>query len=149
MPDYAGAVAAIKQRVADLWSATPVAWAGDRNPTTTGGGGNPVAWVLGEVVGTGSALIGAGLPGSQSWLYEGLIYLHVFVPTESDTAFATAAAHAVALGEIFRTKVFYAATPGFAVRSWSPRVDGGGKGDDDGLWFRVTATIPFHYYHRG
>lgn len=149
MPDYPGAVAAIKQRVADNWSTTAVAWAGDPKPVTTDGSGNPKAWVLGEVINTGAPLVGAGLPGSQIFEYFGLIHLHVFVPTEATGTFNTATTHATALGEVFRNKLFYNATPGYGVRTWFPRVDGGGRGDDDGLWFRVTATIPFTYRHIG
>ncbi len=148
MPDYAGAVAAIKQRVADNWSTTPVGWAGGPAPATTSNGAL-APWVLGEVINTSSGLRAAGTPGSNVWLYEGLIYLHVFVPTQETTSAALALQHAVALGEIFRAKAFYNATPGYMVRTWSPKHDGGGKGDDEGLWFRVTTTIPFQYYHLG
>ncbi len=91
---------------------------------------------------------GFGTPGRQVYLYRGLIHIHVYVPVGigTDDAFALA----VAAGEIFRSKTFYTdATPGCYVRSWTPRVDGGGPGDDDGIWFRVSATIPFEYYHLG
>jgi hypothetical protein len=148
MPDYAGAVAAIKARVAANWTTTPVGWGNDANePTKFDGSGDPSAWVYGEVINTSSDIEGVGKPGSQTWRYDGLIYLHVFVPVSSGTV--TAFQYAVSLGEIFRGALFYDNGVGDFVRSWSPRVDGGDSGSDDGLWWRVTATIPFQYWHRG
>jgi hypothetical protein len=50
----------------------------------------------------------------------------------TDDAFALG----VAAGDIFRAKQFYDnVMPGCYVRGWTPRVDGGGPGDDDGAWF--------------
>jgi hypothetical protein len=107
-----------------------------------------VPWVNLEIVDTGSEIYGQGSPGNHVWRYDGLIYVHVFVPVNSGDALATQ--YAVAAGEIFRgTKFYDGETPGCYVRTWSPRVDGGGKGDDVGSWFRVSAVIDFEYWHRG
>jgi hypothetical protein len=148
MPDYAGAVAAIKARVAANWTTTSVAWANDENDSVKmNDNGDPIPWVYGEIINTWSGIEGAGKPGSQTWLYDGLISLDVFVPVRTGTALAFQ--YAVALGEIFRAKLFYDDNAGHYVRSWSPRLDGGDSSSDDGLWWRVTATIPFEYWHRG
>ena len=148
MADFAGAVAAIKARLAANWATTPIAYVNEGEPVTRNAAtGAPEPWVLAEIVGTASTIHGTGRPGDRVWLYDGLIHAHVFVPKGSGAA--TALAHAVALGDIFRNAQFYADTPGHAVRCWAPRIDGGGDGDDDGLWFRVTMTCPFEYWHRG
>jgi hypothetical protein len=106
------------------------------------------SYVLIAPQGVGADHPGFGTPGRQVYLYNGLIHIHVFVPVGNGTDHAFALA--VAAGEIFRSKMFYSdVTLGCYVRSWTPRVDGGGPGDDDGIWFRVTATIPFEYYHLG
>jgi hypothetical protein len=151
MPDYPGAEEAIKQRVRDNWSTTPVMWDGDPKPPTTIVGDDgivkPTPWVWGEITNTHSPLVGAGLPGNQLWIYDGLIGLHVFVP--ADTTDSLAKRHAWDLGEIFRVKLFYNEVDGFGVRTWSPRIGRGGRGDDAGNWSRASVTIPFEYYHRG
>jgi hypothetical protein len=67
------------------------------------------------------------------------------VASGADLAFQ----HAVAIGELFRAATFYDDTPGHAVRTLAPEIDGGGSADDDGDWFRVTMSCPFTYWHRG
>jgi hypothetical protein len=147
MADFAGAVAAIKARLAANWSATPIGYMNGAEPVTRNAAtGTPEPWVLAEIVGAGANIHGTGTPGDRVWLYDGLIYCHVFMPKGSGDDVARQ--HAVALGEIFRNAEFYTETPGHAVRCWAPRVDGGGDGADDGLWFRMTATIPFEYWFR-
>ena len=147
MADFAGAVAAIKTRLAANWATTPIGYPNGDAPASRNASGVPQAWVLAEIVGAGSDIHGTGTPGDRVWLYDGLIHAHVFVP--KGTGDATARQYAVTLGEIFRNAEFYTDTPGHAVRCWAPRVDGGGDGSDDGLWFRVTMTVPFEYWHRG
>ena len=152
MPDYAGAVAAIRDRLAANWTTTPIAYqnlpfAAPTDPNS----GNPSPWVFLEVIGNGSDLRTVGQPGNHDWTYRGHILCHVYVPVND--GIETAHAHAVALGEIFRAKQFYDASPPSCVRTGyggeGPRTDGGGTDADDGNWFRVTMTCPFEYYHRG
>lgn len=145
MADYAGAVAALRTRLL-TWTTTPIGMVNEPEPATSDANG-PIPWVMGEILGTTSRLRGAGLPGSQVWVSSGLVLAHVFVPAGSGTA--TAFAHAVAIGELFRAEALYASQPPNVVRCWAPRIDGGGAGDDDGKWFRVTCTIPFDYWHQG
>lgn len=147
MADYAGAVAAMRDRFVANWTSTPIeyqneSWSEHSTP-----------WVYFEVISTDSKLRGVGTPGSLTWLYRGNIFIHVFVPV----GYGAADAHtfAVAAGEIFRAKEFYNTTPGCAVRTGigpdgeGPRTDGGGSDADNGNWWRVTATIPFEFYYRG
>lgn len=151
MADYAGAKAAIEALLTANWTTTRIAIV-NKTPDDPWPpkdvDGKLAPYVLIEVVNTASDIVACGVPGSQTWLYLGLIHVHVFVPVDTGTDLATQ--YAVATGELFRAKQLYAdVSPGCYVRSWSPRVDGGGDGSDDGVWFRVTATIPFQYWHRG
>ena len=156
--DYAGACAAIRARFEDNWSSggialTPIAFLNEAPPSRQDASGNAAPWVFFEIVHNGSYLIGSGTPGQQTIVYDGLIKAHVFVPI--NTGVDDGLAKAVAIGELFRNKVFFdAVTPGCYVRSGfdkngQPRVDEGDAASDDGQWFRVTATIPFEYWHRG
>jgi hypothetical protein len=161
MADYAGACAAIRQRFEDNWISggvplTSVKFVND----TVGNGlpiqnaaGEPIPWVFFEIVHSGSYIIGSGTPGQQTIVYDVLIKAHVFVPVNSGVT--DAFPKAVAIGEMFRNKVFYdTITPGCYVRSGyekdgQPRIDEGDASSDDGQWFAVTATVPAQYWHMG
>lgn len=150
MADYAGAVAAIKQRLADNWSTTPITYQNEdpEQPfPPTRGNGSLAPWVNLEIMGEGSSIWTFGTIGNRGWRYPGTIHVHVFVPVGegTDQAFE----YAVSIGEIFRAAKFYDDGLGSYVRSLSPQVDGGGSGDDDGAWFRVTMSVDFIYWHRG
>lgn len=158
LADYAGACAAIRGRFVAGWTVasvliTPVDFVNESGEPAVDGSGNPTAWVFFEVVHNGSYIVGSGTPGQQTIVYDGLIKGHVFVPI--NTGVADGLAKAIAIGEIFRNKLFYdAVTEGCFVRSGydkqgQPRVDEGDASSDDGQWFAVTATIPFEYWHRG
>ncbi len=148
MADYAGAVAAIRARLEAGWTTTPIAFQNEAfDAPVDPNSGNPSPWAFLEVIGTSSDLRGVGVPGSNAWLYEGLIHVHVFVPVNSGAALAHQ--YAVTIGELFRAASFYADTPPNVVRTWAPRTDGGGTDADNGNWYRVTMTCEFHYYHRG
>lgn len=151
MPDIAGAMAAIEQRLADNWSTTRIAYANTTPdqpwPPTDPNTGNAAPWVLIETVNTLDNPRAVGQPGNQFWFYEGLVHVHVFVPL--NFGIADARNYASQIGDIYRNKTFYNSVDGYQVRTIAPRVDGGDSASDDGTWFRVTATIPFEYYHRG
>lgn len=148
MPDYAGAVEAIEQRMRDNWTTTSVGFQNGDDPAKQDAQGNPVPWVYFEVIGNKSGLRGVGKSGDHVWLYPGLIAAHVFVPLGSGAKLAQQ--YAVAIGEIFRAAAFYQdPATGTEVRTWSPWTDGGDSAADKGNWWRVTCRIPFEYLHRG
>lgn len=151
-PDIAGAIAAIEARATQNWTTTRIVFVNEQPappwpPVDTNNNNARLPYLVIEVVNTTSDLRTVGQPGNQFWLYQGLIHGHVFVPF--NTGLETARQYASQFGEIFRNAVFYNSTSGYQVRGLSPRIDGGGQGTDDNLYSRVTATIPFEYYHRG
>lgn len=151
MASYAGAVAAIKQRMIDNWKTgddpkTPIVLQNAASEYDPGSNASQ-PWVYFEVITDFSEIIGAGTPGSQSWLYHGHIFGHVLVPINTGTELADQ--YAVDIGEIFRAEGFYNDGQGSILRTWSPWTDGGGSDADDGNWWRVTCTIPFEFYYRG
>lgn len=157
--DYAGALAAVRQRFTDNWAPlgvarTPYGFLNPQaDPATADANGNPIPWALFEIVHAGSRANGHGVPGNNVIVYDFLIKVHIFVPTGSGTDIAEA--HAVAAGEIFRNRIFYdAVTAGCYVRSGydtngQPRLSDGDVTSNDGEWFTITATIPAEYWHRG
>ncbi len=150
MPDFAGAKAAIRSRLEAGWTTTRITYQNETPAAPfppTGAGAVLVPWVNLEVEGGEAEIVGTGTPGNHVWTYEGTIMVHVFVPIGSGDALATQ--YAITIGELFRAAQFYDSTPGFAVRTLAPSVDPGGSADDDGLWFRVTMSVDFVYWHRG
>lgn len=151
MASFGGAKRAIRERLEAGWTSTRITYQNktpaDPWPPKAPGGKKLAPWVNLEIKGLPSSLRGAGVPGKQVWLKPGFIYVHVFVPTGSGDDDATDMADAI--GELFKGAVFYQVAPGCYVRCWAPHVDGGGSGDDDGNWFRVTMSVPFEYWHRG
>lgn len=152
MADYAGAVAAIRQRLADNWTTTPIAFQNETPPTdpfppidpVTG---NPAPWVMCEVIGTTSEIHAFGAPGNKVWRYLGLIHVHILVPVNYGADVAQG--YAVTVGEIFRGAKFYDNGDGDYVRTWSPMTDGGGSDADIANTWRLTMTVDFEYFHRG
>lgn len=157
--DYAGALAATRQRFTDNWAPlgverTPYGFLNpSTDPITADDNGIPVSWALFEIVHIDSYALGRGVPGNNVIIYPFLIKVHIFVPTGTDTA--TAETLAIAAGEIYRNRIYYdAVTAGCYVRSGydtngQPRLSGGDITSNDGEWFSLTATIPAEYWHRG
>jgi hypothetical protein len=151
--DYAGAKAAIRARLAGAWTTTRITYQNEQPaapwPPVTGSGTNAVLqpWVQLEIKDLGSQIWEFGTATNRGWRYDGIIYVHVFVPV--GTGDATAEQYAVQIGEIFRAAKFYDDGLGSCVRTLSPEVGNGGPGDDDGNWFCVTASVDFTYWHRG
>lgn len=147
MADYAGALAAIKQRLIDNWgTTTKIAYGNEKFEADIDDNGNGVAWVYHEIISAGSAIQSAGTPGAHVVVYDGLIKCHVFTPEGSGVE--TGLAYAISLGEIFRVQLFYNDGDGRYVRTWTPRIEAGDTLSDDGLWFRTTMTCPFEFWHR-
>lgn len=147
MADFAGAAAAIESRLeAQKPAGLPIAWPNRPRPDVVDGGGKPVPWAYAEVIGTGAEIRGVGIPGDHVVVEDGLIMITVYVPDGEGTAPGFALAGQI--GEIFRVKEFFQDGPGVCVRSWTPRISGGGAGDDNGMWFAVVVTIPFEFWRR-
>ena len=149
MADYAGAVAAIQQRMRDNWTTTLVAFQNDQPPAdpwppVDATSGNQAAWVYFEVLTTKSSIYAVGLPGAQVWQYVGLIHAHVLVPINSGSLIPQQ--YARQIGDIFRNQRFYTDTPPNFVWTISPQSDGGSPSDDVAGYWRVTCTIPFEFY---
>lgn len=160
MPDYAGAVAAIKAQAVTQWVTTM------GNPPSSivyvnkqpdppfppiGANGNPSPFLICEVSGTKSEAYTFGNLGNRFFCYDGLILLHVLVPLDEGTDRAQELA--VQVGEIFRGATFYVDANGSYIRTISPNPpDGGSKAELEGVQagasFRVTVSIPFQYFHR-
>lgn len=153
MSDYAGAKAAIRARLEANWTTTRITYENEVPdapwPPVDADPDFPalLPWVHLEVAALQTRQRGAGVPGSQIWVTDGFIYVHVFVPANS--AIETADQYAVTIGEIFRAKVFYNAGDGCYVRTWAPNVGRGEPGSDDGAYFRVSLSVPFEYWHLG
>ncbi len=165
MANYAGAKAAIRDRLVESWTATRLTFQNESPaapwPPQQPDPDNPdfpqfLPWAHLEIFTIpGGGIQGVGLPGNHASRTDGFIYVHVFVPAGTGDAVATGLAWEI--GEIFRSKVFYQAAPGCYVRTWAPRVDEGGAATsasdiehaNTGVWFRVTMSVPFEYWHRG
>jgi hypothetical protein len=158
--NYADACDAIRQRFTNNWKVddvpiTPVDYVNDSSaePHVDPTSNKPVPWVFFEIVHNGSYIVGSGTPGQQTTVYDGFIKGHVFTPINTGTT--DGLRKAVAIGEMFRNKVFYNdVTDGCYVRSGyakdgQPRIDNGDVTSDDGQQFTTTATIPFQYWHLG
>lgn len=147
--DITGALAAIEARLAENWTATPIAYDNIDPPEPwppVDGAGAPTPWVFVELIDVDANIIGFGTPGDQTVMDEGLIKLHVMVP--KGNGLSEGRQHAVALGEIFRQKQFYKTDPTAYVKTLTPRVGRGSMVSDDGNWVSVSCTIGFEFYHR-
>lgn len=155
MPDYAGAVAAIKARLVANWTTTAIVYVNKQpeppfppvDPVT----GNPAPVLVCEVIGTKSDVYTFGNLGNRFFLYDGLVILHILVPI--DEGDDRAQALAVSAGEIFRTATFYVDANGSYIRTIAPNPpDGGSAANIEGLQigasFRVTVSCSFQYFHR-
>lgn len=161
MPDYFGAVSAIKARLVEQWVD------GENNPLTLivyvnkqpdppfppidPDTQNPAPFLVCEVAGTKSDPYTFGNVGNRFFVYDGLILLHVLVPIDDGTD--TAQQLAVTAGEIFRTATFYVDANGSYIRTMAPNPpDGGSAADIEGVQagntFRVTTSIPFQFFMR-
>jgi hypothetical protein len=161
MPDYFGAISAIKARLVEQWvdgggnPKTLIVYVNKQPeppfPPIDPISGNPAAFLVCEVVGTKSDPYTFGNVGNRFFIYDGLILLHVLVPIDEGTDHAQELA--VAAGEIFRVATFYVDANGSYIRTVAPNPPDGGSGADlegvqAGSTFRVSVTIPFKYFHR-
>lgn len=147
--DLAGALAAIEAKLASEWTTSPIYKDGELPPSQpwppVNGSGEPQPFVFIEILDVDASIIGFGTPTNQTVLDSGLCKFHVLVP--NDSGLATARAHAVAIGEIFRQKQFYNSDPTAYVRTLTPRI-GREASIDQGNYQSMTCTVPYEFYHR-
>lgn len=148
MADFAGAVAAMRERFETAWTETPVRFQNEGPPSQPwpplDGDNNPAPWVYFEVLATSSDTRGAGRSGDKTWLTVGYIYAHVF--TREGYGYPESLRLADAAGEVFRAATFYQGEPGAKIVCGAPMTDGGASDADNGNQFRVTCAIPFEFY---
>lgn len=99
--------------------------------------GNAKAFVALEIMWNGGHQVEIGNPGNNRMRRDGLIWTHAFVPIHS--GIARAGQLLSAMGEIFEAKDF----SNVDVGAMSP--GGTGDADDDGLYWRESASFPFSY----
>lgn len=128
-------VASIKTRLASNWSTTPVFLQNKPDQAAVDTDGTALPFVYFEVLGGTDEQVSIGAPGNNTFRRTGIIAAHVFVPLK--TGDDTALSYAVQIGAIFRGQSFGAVTCEGAT------IAGGDKGDDDGLYWRRSVTVPF------
>jgi hypothetical protein len=144
MADWAGAVAAMRARFEAAAFTAPTEYQNEDPPQTPWPPSPAVPWAYFEVIETQTTRRGVGLPGNQTWLTVGHIFIHVFAP--KGYALPDHLALAGQAGAIFRSATFYNAEPGAKVVCGGPSVQGGDSSSDDGNWFGVTVAVPFEFY---
>lgn len=137
---------AIRTKMTAEWSTTDVAYPNEARPWQAEGkqwptdaSGNPEPWVYLEVLGAGADSTVFGSEDKRVARDGGLIFAHVFVPVGIGDKLATQ--YAEEIGEIFRVKRFDGISTG------APSVGAGEQGDDDGLYWRVSVSIPFSLHY--
>ncbi|MCW2243578.1 DUF4128 domain-containing protein [Azospirillum canadense] len=140
---------AIRTKLEAEWTDTPVTYEnggafrpdapGNRDPYDASSAPDR-PWVYLEILGAGSASTVIGSPGKRAARDDGVIFGHVFVPVGTGDDEARRLARA--LGDLFRVTRF-----GGLVTGAPDPLGAGEPGDDDGLWWRRSVSIPFtaHY----
>ena len=146
MADWAGAVAAMRARFVALFdtATTPVKYQNEDPPENPWPPPPAKPWIYFEVIEAQTTRRGVGLPGRQTWITTGHIFIHVFVAK----GFGLVGHLLIAgtAGDVFRSATFYNSEPGAKVVCSGPSVQGGDSASDDGNWFGVTVAIPFEFY---
>lgn len=124
---------AIKAYLQAQWSTSPIAWENE----TFNKPEPPAPWVMVEIAGDVYAQmsIGADEQADNRWDEEGVLLLHVFVPT--GTGASAARGHAKALADLFRGATLLSDSLEFMDAS----IGMGQPGDDDGMWWRISVSI--------
>lgn len=140
--------ASVRQRLEAQWTGAPVTYQNGGafrpdDPTNRDSYDPSTApdspWVYLEILGAGADSTRYGPAGTRIAQDDGVIFGHVFVPVGTGDDQARQLARA--LGEIFRVDTFGGLSTG------APSLGGGEQGDDDGLWYRVSVSIPFTAFY--
>jgi hypothetical protein len=141
-------LSAVKARIEALWTETPVAWpnGGWFVPVDPYSSAEPGAdydpdadpeqpWLYVELIGAGADCTVIGSPGKRAAVDDYVIMATVYVPVGTGDADSRRLCRA--FGDIFRLARFGGVVAG------APSPPGNGdKGDDDGLWWRRSVSIP-------
>lgn len=132
MTAFSTAANAIRSRLSSMWSATPIGYKNAPHDPTDG-----QAFLFLEVLNGEASQASIGSPGARVFRHPGVIMVHVFVPMGIGEKLALE--HADAVAAIFRAQSFD------GVLCYAPSVGDGEPADDDGKWYRVTVSVPFHF----
>jgi len=139
------AKARIRAFIKANWTATPVAWQNDDTGEGEGpferprdADGNPDPFIYCEISNATARGSAFGSVGKRVKSNTGFVAAHCYVPIGSGDAAADLLAKQ--FGEMLEMQSI-GAPP--APRMDAAQEGGGGSGDDDGLYYRVSVTIPW------
>lgn len=130
------AQAAIRQKVLAEWTATPVSW-----PNEAFIAPSNAPWILFEIISTGSRANEYGAADKRHRLDFALLWAHVYVPRNTGTD--TALALSRQAGSLFDGQMIDTASAYSRLIFKAHSFGGAEDGDDDGIWFRASVSIPF------
>ena len=124
---------AVRAKLAAEWSGCAIAW-----PNEAFEAAEQVPWAFCEVQGNGSSRTAFNSAGKRVAADDGLLMIDVFVPVGTGDQEAKALAQGIS--EVLAMQVFDAAD--CRITCGAPFVGQGEAGSDDGMWFRVSASVP-------
>lgn len=124
---------AVRAKLAAEWSGCDLAWPNETYEPTT-----ETPWAYCEVQGNGSTRTAFNSAGKRVGMDDGLLMIDVFVPVGIGDRPAKDLAQGIA--EVFAMQNF--AGEDCRIVGGVPFVGEGEAGSDDGLWFRVSASVP-------
>ena len=126
---------AIKAHLAASWATTPIAYENENFNKPDG------AWIMLEVAGTlyVQQTIGAGYGQENRWDEEGILYLHVLVPT--GTGSVNARTYAKSLANLFRGTTLLRDNLEFMDAS----IGMGDLADEEGNYWRITVSVDWRF----
>jgi len=144
MADFETAKAAIRAYIEANWDGVSIVWpnagfgAEGIEDRPRDGDGNPIAFIYCEILPTSSRGSGFGSVGKRVKTDAGVVAAHYMAPIGTGDEQAGTAIKA--FGEMLELRSI-GAPP--APRMEAAQPGGGGQGDDDGLYFRVSRTVPW------
>jgi hypothetical protein len=131
-------LAAVRSRLEAAWDDHPIHW-----PNEAFAPPEDSPWVALEVMPNGASSTAHNSAGKRAAQDDGLIWVHVYVPT--GTGEETARGIAEAIGAVFRGAVF--SGTGCRIACGAPTHGGAGDGDDEGLWHYCAMSVPFSAFY--